>query len=365
MTKSRTFRVAPRNMRFELIVALLVLAPYLTFTIMRFQFEDLSRHATAVFFAVLIPLVLGLTLWIHRRYVATGELVINDVGMGLKSEVPKWMGAAYQRPWTVRWNDIRRVTLLERMGIVRISRKGSLLPIALRITDWIPAGMPPELASAPAGFLRRRPDLRESELWKALDQRGIFAADRADATTEAVNFDLAKHPATRAALVVMGVLTAYCAIDVFTATEAWAEWRPLYLIPHHVIGAVGAVVAFALLRSAREPHPVPTRVALVLAVFAGLSVGLASWTGLVRVNQVFGGPLQAHDYVRNDACDTLEPLQPGLPPIEYTHQARAYWCQFPKDKHHSVLLRKGLGGLYQVDLSEHTRAIREFRARAG
>jgi hypothetical protein len=137
-------------------------------------------------------------------------------------------------------------------------------------------------------------------------------------------------------------------------------------MPHIVAGTIAATLTAVLLFSARTPFPVPRFIAVALAAILGVSAGGASWNGLLRVNQLAGGPLEPHRYVRNDTCDRLLPLEQGLPPVEYDRAARDYWCTFPREHRHVVLVRHGLGGLYQIDLTEHTAAIRKYlRSRNG
>jgi hypothetical protein len=224
----------------------------------------------------------------------------------------------------------------------------------LRVADWFEEGTAP-----PAS----RPALGDAPLFKLLDEAGFFRAYLPHAGTDALNFDLAKHPATKLALAVMGALAAYWAADSFLAREAWAEWSGKYLTPHAVVGVIAAILGGLALETAKKPEPVPIHIVLPVALLLGLAAALASWTGLIRLNQAFGGPLVERAYVRNDTCDTLMPLERGLPDIEYTEQARHYWCQFSGTHRHYVPVRRGLGGLYQVDLSRHTAAIREYRAR--
>ncbi len=100
----------------------------------------------------------------------------------------------------------------------------------------------------------------------------------------------------------------------------------------------------------------------MLAVIVGFSAVTASYSALIRLNQLVAGPLEVKTYRRNASCERLLPLEPGLPEIEYAELAKAYWCTFPPDALHEVRLREGVFGLYQVDLTPHTEAIRRFRA---
>lgn len=363
MKKPRIFRVGQRRTyKLEAIAALLILAPLVALSFWAFHWE----MPVAIF---LIPLVVFLAAfaalmgWLQGRYAETARLTVDDSGVRLESEVPRFLGAAHQVPWRVEWSEIDKVAAVEAFGLVQIRRKGfAVMPIAIKVADWVPESVGPlaEEAGTP-----RRVRMRDTELWRALEERGLFGDHETDARAEALNFDLAKNPTTRAVLTVMAVLAGYWAVDSIMAREAWAEWHAKYILPHVVIGIAGAAIGFVFLVRGGRSGTVSKQVAAPLVAFLGLTVGLASWTGLARINQVVGGPLNEEEYVRNDNCDTLLPVKPELPPIEYTELARGYWCQFPKDRKHRVLVRRGLGGLYQVDMTKHTEAIREYRRARG
>lgn len=352
----RTFRINSRRPRYlDFVIVLACAAPFAVFAIGAWHWET-WRGGVGLGTAIVLTIAVVVGFWVDRVHAESATLTVGDGTMRMESDLPKWMGP--HAGWSLHFEEIARVGVLERFAVVQVQKKGvTLMPIPIRIMDWI-EDVPG--ATAP----RSTRDFRQSSLWQALEQAGVTAA-QPDSRAVAANFDLARHPATRNALAVMAVLAAYWAIDSLLAAEAWAEWALPYWIPHALVGAAGVGLGlFALLR-ARDPEPVPQPVAIALAMLLGVTTVLASWVGLVRVNQVAGGPLEEQPYVRNDKCDALLPVKQGLPPVEYTELARDYWCQFPKDKQHLVPVRQGLFGLYQVDLTRHTAAIRDFRRKAG
>ena len=177
----------------------------------------------------------------------------------------------------------------------------------------------------------------------------------------ALSFDLFGHRGTRAALVVAAVLVGYGLLDGYLAREAWPEWSWEYLLPHVLVGTLAAVLTLAALLSRKAAQTVPHTVTYVLALTVVMTAMIASWHGLFRVNQLAGGPLLSYAYVRVEACMSLVPVSAGLPVIEYSELARDYWCTYSQEHKHTVPVRRGLFGLYQVDLTEHTDAIRAFR----
>jgi hypothetical protein len=358
-TSAKVFRIgARRKHRLELVVVLVLAAPVIMLGATAFHWEMLGEPVLLATI-VLIAIVVGLGAWAHIRYVKTARLSIDDGGMKLESEIPRFLAGGYQGPWEIRWDEVDRVSLVDWLGLLQIRRKGfARMWLALKLNDWTPEDAQGSPASGPTGPTA---DVRSTALWQELARRGLFTGHKSDPRVEALNFDLAKHPATKWALMVMAGLAAYWAIDGFFAHEAWAEWRAKYIVPHVVAGIVGAVVATFALKAARTPSPVPINIVMPLALLLGFTVALATWTGLIRVNQLVGGPLEEEPYVRNEACDKLLPIKQGLPAIEYTELAKGYWCQFPKDQRHTVLIRKGVANLYQVDLTRHTAAIKEYR----
>ena len=302
---------------------------------------------------VLLPVLISATTFAIFRFRETARLVLDDAGIKVETGVPTWLGAG---SWSLAWTEIGAVRTMAGLGIIQLQRKGSMVRRPLRVHDWIPVEGP--VPPAPSGLVMRQPDLRTAPLWKALEQRGLFA--RTGGTPSGVDFDLAKHPATRATLAIMAALMAYAAVEFFLARERWAVLEnAIFLVPG-AVGLVAAGLAFLVLRNADRPARIPSDVTGPLSLVLGLAVACASFYGLLRLNQ-WVAPLEAHAYVRNVSCNALDPVEPGLPTIEYDVEARAYLCSVPRERQQTVMLRRGLGGMYQVDLTEQTRAIREFR----
>jgi len=290
---------------------------------------------------VLTVLATPLLFLYQARFARTAKLVVDDHGMTMRSGLPRFLQAGAMGDWTLRWEDIDSVRVLSGLGIVQIRPKGRVvgIPVALRPADWV-------------GESR-------GDLASTLEKRGVYRWATTDRTAEAVDFDLWRHPATRAMLILCAALVAYAGVDTMLRREAWAEWSLAYNVPHAVLGILAALVAAAVLL--RPARPVPALIAAVVALLVGSSAASASYSALIRVNQLAGGPLEAKVFRRNASCDALVPVEAGLPTIKYTELAQPYWCSHPADASHEVLVRRGMFGLYQVDLGAHTEAIRRFR----
>jgi hypothetical protein len=340
----------PRAGKLEAVLVAAFLAPVLMIVLFAATWGEMGRLARLPEFWVFIALVVAawpLWLWIQRRLAATAVLIVEPDGMTMQSGLPAFWRFALRADWRCRGADIGSVAVLEALGMVRITRAAGGAPLVLRVTDWVREGSSSD--SPPA--------MRSSQLWQALDAAGVLRRT-APGPHDALSFDLWKHGGTRAALASAACLLAYGAVDGLVGRESWAgyDWR--YYLPHLVAGGLafaGAVWCLARTRA-------PLTIAVVVAVLVGFTAVFASYAALIRVNQLVAGPLEVKAYTRNAACDALVPVEEGLPPIEYSGLAREYWCSQPVAATHEIPVRRGLFGLYQVDLSAHTEAIRRFRA---
>src|SRR6266852_2807498 len=168
MTMSGTvFRIVSRpKYHLELVLVLLLVAPVVMLTVTAFHWE---MFKDPVLWAVILLMlvVLGFGTWAHSRYVKTARLSIDSSGMKLESDVPRFLAAGYQGPWEIRWGEVDRVSVLDRLGLLQIRRKGfARMPLALKLNDWTP-----EDVHGPAPTT----DIRSTALWKALESHGLFA----------------------------------------------------------------------------------------------------------------------------------------------------------------------------------------------
>lgn len=360
------FHVNPRRSR--RLEILLITIPVLTLIALAIIFYNLDLYKASLSKGTEIIDNIIITIWIlsvvsviplfwliNRRLTRLGRVQISEKRLDVDQGIPSWLGGKF----SLEWNELAKVNVIENFGVVHFYKKTSLRPLALRLTDWIPI----EQGEAPATS-----NLRSTSLWAALQSIDAFRyhlekrSEEGNDVAAAISFDLAKHPATRVFLMAIGLLTIVLFADNLLTSEAWAEWQLRYILPHMLIGCLVGIGVGGWLLQVRTPRKIPYGIAITLAWLTVLIGGIASWLGGIHLNQWLGEPLEAHAYTRNAQCDTLLPKEADLPPIEYTHQAKDYWCQFPQEQEHAVLIRRGLGGLYTVDLAPHTKAIREFRA---
>lgn len=340
----------PRAGKLEAVLVAAFVAPVVMILLFASTWGEVARLARLPEFWTFLVLVLAawpLWLWIQRRLAATALLTLDRDGMTMQSGLPGFWRSALRADWQCRWTDVGSVAVLEGLGMVRITRASGGAPIVLRVTDWVREGSASPGASA----------MRSSELWRAMDSAGVLGRTAAG-PHEALAFDLWKHGGTRSALVCAACLFAYGAVDALVSRESWAGYDWWYYLPHVIVG----VLAFAGAACALVRTRAPLTIAVVVAVVVGFTAVFASYSALIRVNQLVAGPLETKAYRRNAACDALVPVEQGLPQIEYSGLAREYWCSQLAAAIHEVPVRRGLFGLYQVDLGAHTEAIRRFRA---
>lgn len=290
----------------------------------------------AVLVSFLIPAKMRRT---RIRVDASGMQAINSLPL---------LGETVERK--ISWDKVSSVSYVRSTSALSIRTKAGL-PWVLRAADWSRAG---SSAISNAASTSAEPDL-------VAIMRGLGLLERKFAATAIDEFDLMSNRRTRLLIVLAALAGLYAVIDGMMNPESWAFFNLEYEIPHVIIGVLLAIGAGAWLA---RPSTGPTLDRLIvagMAFFVFIVAVPTSYVGLIRVNQLVGGPLQAHDYHRDAACMNLVPADPSLPVIEYTEVTRAYWCQVRREQPVSVLVRQGLFGLYQVNLESQTESIRRFR----
>lgn len=321
-----------------------------------YTIRKVMNKADVGFWLYGVVMVLGVAFNIYAyRANQSARLVIDALGIRMEPQPDaKWLATLLGRR-KLAWGQLTHVSHLSRFNLIQLVQTGTLATIwPLRLSDW-------QLESA-AGQSAQPPSRnRQPDLLRVFHEIGVFERFPPSAAAESMNFDLMGHPATRLVLVVLGLLGLYAVADRFVQREAWAFFNSAYVVPHVVVGLLMACAVLVYLKRVRLPQAIPNQVALGLPVLALLVAGAASYIGGIRINQAFGGPLVSADYRRNAGCDTLVPQDAKLPIVEYTPLAGGYWCSIPASQSIPVRVRQGFFGLYQMDLSDHTEAIRAWR----
>jgi hypothetical protein len=324
-----------RSIALTLLLFVLAIAAY------AIRWEDFGAIAkdpvflTAVVVGLAGPAIIP---WQMRR----SRIHVDGLGMQQRSSWPV-AGEIVERK--VAWDHVRSITYAADTGIL-VVRSAFGLPWAIRAKDW---------AIESRGDSGGGP-----HLVALLQDMGVMERKPA-APPAAAQFDLMSDRRTRLVVIAGAIVGFYALLDRFMQTESWAFFDAEYVAPHVVVGIVFAIATFRWLGKTSGRGALDRNLVIGLAIFAAMVATPASYVAGIRVNQGLGGELVAHDYHRAADCLNLVPVEPELPVIEYTDMARGYWCQVPQAKPVPVLVRRGLFGLYQVNLEAQTDAIRRFR----
>lgn len=291
--------------------------------------------------SIVLPLLAVIAIPLLTR---ASTIHIDSTGIQVRWTLPMLRPVVARN---VPWEQVTSVSYVPRTGLLAIrSSKG--LAWAVRASEWID--------SAAAGS-EENIDV-EPVLVGLVRRRGLF--NRKSAAIDVTEFDLMSDRRTRLLIFLGAALGLYAMFDGMCQSESWAFFNAQYLMPHLVIGTAVAAITVAALWRSTATRALPRVIVFGMGMFIAMTAVLASYAVGVRVNQLLGGPLGAHVYHRDRECMNLVPVEADLPVIEYTKVTKTYWCRISGDEPVHVLVRRGLFGLYQVNLESHTEDIRRF-----
>jgi hypothetical protein len=300
---------------------------------------------------------------IYSHYMQKHErLTLTRTGIAYHSPLPEPL--QWFRPsWTLPWPDILSVELKPskhvpspmraKLVIDARTQKRYIMPF-----QWIdPTDDEPfDGWTLTRALCRRDPQwLRDTLLNAPVLQHLVAAEIRVDvgAVTrqETDGFSLASNPHSLAAVLLLFTLMAYAGTDWILNEETYAG-RPLYAYYVGTGLVMAGISALWLLRA-----KVPTVESVSVAMLLGAAVGIALYPGLLRINQLSDpAGLRAYEYVLQEDLSLL-PSDPALPTCRFDDMPE-YWQQFAVGSVHTLHVRKGGLGFYQVDMApvyEHTR----------
>ncbi len=249
----------------------------------------------------------------------------------------------------IEWCDVGSVSYVPNRYLL-VFKTGRGLPWVVRAADWVRDDSVYSVAG------------KASEPYLVGVVRRLGLMERKPATNAVEDFDLMGDPRTRMVLGLCALAGLYALIDCKLNPESWAFLSVEYQLPHAVVAVLAGLGAAAWLSRRTIQAPTLDRpIIAVMAIFVAFVAVLTSNVAGTRLNQWLGGPLEAHVYHRDDSCLNLVPQDPALPAVEYTEVTHAYWCQISPSKDVQVLVRRGLFGLYQFNLTAQTEAIHRFR----
>ena len=220
---------------------------------------------------VLACLIAAVFVLYTDRAMAGCRLTVDDRGIRFENRAKGGPASQYPRPWSVEWKDIDHVVANPTLGIVQLKYKGRIVPIKILVRQWI-AEDAPEAKAKRALF--KRADPTQSQLWRELAARRLFEPGRFGAGRNASDFDMAKHPATRASLIAGVIVLAYGIADL------GVHPRASFLVPSIVIAAFVAAATFMVVYRWRRPYAVPIAVTAAVTLFMGGATLIAAWAAL-------------------------------------------------------------------------------------
>ncbi|MFZ6777482.1 hypothetical protein ACO0LD_11700 [Undibacterium sp. Ji83W] len=288
---------------------------------------------------------------VAKIFYRSASLYIDDVGVRLKlPPKSRWAILGFLEK-DIAWTELKDATYVERFQLIQLRPQSGARFLNIRLKDWQLQNTGSNLNSGNA-----EPDLLTVF-------RELKILDKYPANTQLVeaNFDLTKHPATKKLLFGIAILIAYSFVDTMLQHEEYAFFNLHYFLPHIVFGATFAVVLIVLMFKASKREFIPRSNVIGLAMLSGLVLGVTSYVGGIRINQLVRGPLLEARYHRDASCQNLLPEDKNLPVVEYPYHDRNYWCSKNIDEALTVKVRQGFFGLYQFDLSERNQAIGYYK----
>jgi hypothetical protein len=306
--------------------------------------EDLLDLAGRFALEALGTIAAGWYMWRVARH---EKLILDRSGIRYQSPLGGPF-AALQPGWSHSWAQIRGAEItLPMMG------NPNFVAVILDVVtakrkiagQWVPAGGPPEnlfalgLRRPAAEEVLRRTE--QSPLVEYLRRMGVKVEVKAKVRG---GFVLESNRAALSATVAVVALLLYAVADFAFNTETYVEKPPVQ--DFMLAGIVVFLVSAALLAQAR----VPGAESVGLGFLLGVAVGVASYPGALRLNELTDmDGLRPHGY-RMKQVAVWEPGDATLPTLKFTDFLE-YWDQFKPGAQREFLLRRGGLGFFQVEMA--------------
>jgi hypothetical protein len=322
--------------------------------------ESLWQKPDTLFATIVAPFIL-LYLAVEQPARLKDRIMMDATGVAF-SRLARWRLPLTPRPWSIPWARLRKAELRVSFGPSVLALSDGVHVRRIIIDEWVVPDTPPEVAKQLLKQYMQRRQKRippeealrlaeESPPLQALRAHGV-TIQRPDASSPLV-FDLFKNRHAVAAVALLAAIGVYGVFDLVLLDETYAGLYPWIIWV--LVGVAAAVLAYRWLSGAQ----LPSLVAFVLAMMIGLDTGFAMYPGLLRLNQLTGtAGAQPYEYLLREYV-RLEPVEADLPVIEF-RQAIEYWQQFKPGSSHTLYLRHGGLGFYQIDLAPVYAETREF-----
>ncbi len=321
-----------------------------------FVLPQVARSRANAWLTPLMLAVLGLYFLVVRRRTLTSD----DKALHYRSNLPRPL-QGWDPDWSLAWRDVREARWLPgpQRGRLRLEARGEARVIAA--FHWQVEHAESRRCQRAMLALSRNPkgtfDTSVMPLVRELRDRGIDVPASLDSRKEPAGFDLAKNPATRAMMLVGGAAVAFWFVDSMVSNQMYGARPPWIAIVFVAsLGMIGASLAQARTQ-------VPAHVNVAVTELAGVSLALASYAGLQRLNQ-----LAERDAGRSvefilQADGSLRPDEDGATDLPAGFFGdNAYWqAQRPGSRHrfgyHDAL------GFETLDIAAYRARLRGFYGR--
>lgn len=320
----------------------------------------------ALLIGLAVAPVLAVVIWLQLRH---ERLVVSDQGIEYRSPFRGPLGFLHglYPDWRLAWSEIESIALSEGgtrpqqlpwWRLIFKARGGKDRRIApynwYRLPDDAGLGIA-ELGTADAKRCRRA--VRESPLYRVLEERALLDLEGEVPAAASTQYDLSSHKGLWALVIGFFVLGGYAVADTaFLTPWRYLEWpAPDYFF---LTAVVAAVVAWLVSRGA----PKLERWAVV-GLFAGAAAG-AVYPALLRINAATDRDgVSAYRY-RQVEVGRFEPVdRPDIPRLEFNRGVE-YWESLEHGGELEFRLARGALKFWQLDLSEVRAEQRAFyRAR--
>ena len=280
------------------------------------------------------------------------RIVISETGIAFQRPA-RWRLAFTPRPWSLPWIRLKKAEMKLYGSSILLMLGDGVHTHRIVADNWVASDTPRETVKRlMKQLLQRRRErvapeealrlAEESPLLRALRARNV--AIRVPDMSGPLVFNLLKNRHAVISLALLAAIGIYGVVDLVLLDETYAGELPWTLWA--MVVAIVAVVSYRWLSAAKLPFVITISLALMI----GLDAGFAMYPGLLRLNQITDSAgLQAHEYVLREYV-LLEPLEPGLPVIEF-ERGIEYWQQFKPGSSYTFYLRHGGLGFYQLDLA--------------
>jgi len=348
--------IKPQQMRqLWLLSALLVVlalgTPALLFVLKgpkvtaRWDAEYWLLHGAMVVVALLVPFT--------ARLATAARLTVDDTGISFDPRLPRRLSWLGEFSWVARWDQITKfsVVRLRDNAVAAFVLPGRAFTSRLPLQGWIPENLAAAGAEAP-----KYDKLEDNPIWQAFAAHGLTTAGG----RTLIDFDLAKHPSTRGALIACAVMGIGGILVTFAESETYIADGYGFLVPHALAGLVGMALFWRMLAAVREPAELPRGIPVGMAVFGAMASSMFSYGALVQLNKL-ATPAVPATYRVDSPCTTLLPADPALPRIIWSSGYNDYWCQYKKGTELAIPVRRGLFGTWQFDQGSYVDKIGEYR----